>query len=660
MTLNLQKTTHCKFGIIKLWPGVQVAEDENIQRIKRSASSLNIECVELDWRGRLIDVPHTKMTADDLDFVIHLHFETPKVYDIFSFYTLWNPPQFLHDWGYAKFTDNLLTHDDYLSCGGPKADQMIMRRMTGDAFFSPDFCTMYHSLSEPVLEPTLGSLKLFYVGVNWERVNNSKGRHHDLLVMLDERSLIKIYGPTELQGVRVWEGFKSYVGELPFDGTSCVHAIHDAGIGLVLSSEAHKDAEMVSNRIFEAVAAGTIVISDENAFIKKHFGDSVLYIDTDREASNVVEQIEKHLAWIKSYPDDAFEKIRKTQQIFLEKFSLDQSIEAIYRSLPTRKSLKCNVLSDPDRKAVPEAVCLFFCLPWDSDQDLEEICRTIRHQSYENLTSIVLVDESLTDLTKVFDMAKRHNVNLQVRKTRLFYGKNQTHRRNRGEMIMSALVENRDMAHHSWVCFIEPHEKIFSDHIIRLVTAAGCAHQAAACPIIFYDQNSNDVASHGVLWPTASNLFKKYPIATASMLFRWSNGDLHSISALTCLDRLALLGLSRQLEHERTIKPTVMLDTAHPWASLPSKTTIAQERCYIRDLNPWQTEAEQTAWLFEEEITNYFDKIPRVDQLFLSRLTRKQKRRTFFKLLKPALIPHFLYSIRDMLHRWTRATSSTS
>lgn len=650
----MQKSIHRKFGIIKLWPGVQVAEDENIQRIKRSASRLNIECFELDWQGRLIDESHTKMTADELDFVIHLHFETPKAYDIFSFYAVWNPPQFFHDWGYAKFSDNLLTHDDYLSCGGPKADQMIVRRMAGDAFFSPNFCTMYHSLSEPILEPTLGSFKLFYVGINWERVNNSKGRHHDLLVMLDERSLVKIYGPDELQGIRVWKGFKSYVGELPFDGTSCVHAIHDAGIGLVLSSEAHKDAEMVSNRIFEAIAAGTIVISDENAFVKKHFGDSVLYIDTDREASNVVEQIEKHLAWIKKYPDDAFEKIRKTQQIFLEKFTLDQSIEAIYRSLPSRKSLKSSVSSNSVREVVLEAVCLFFCLPWDRDVDLEEICRTIRHQSYENLTSIVLIDESLTDLTKIHDWAKRYNVKLEVRKTRLFYGKGQTHRRNRGEVIMSALVENRDLAYHSWVCFIEPHEKIFSDHITRLVAAAGCAHQAAACPVIFYDQNSNDIATHGVLWPTASNLFEKHPIATASMLFRWGVFDAHSSSAIACLDRLALLGLSRQIEHVKTSKPTVLMDTTHPWTAIPSKTTIAQERCYLRDQNPWQVDAEQNSLMLEEGINESFD------QLFLSRLTRKQKSRIFFKLLKPALIPHRLYLIRDFLHRWRRAKSSTS
>lgn len=40
---NFPQKTLGRFGIVKLWPGIQVAEDENIERIKRAAQDLNLE-----------------------------------------------------------------------------------------------------------------------------------------------------------------------------------------------------------------------------------------------------------------------------------------------------------------------------------------------------------------------------------------------------------------------------------------------------------------------------------------------------------------------------------------------------------------------------------------------------------------------------------------
>src|SRR5487761_2092024 len=124
MRANLHKPdgTLGRFGVVKLWPDIKVAEDEVIARLRNTARALGLECVVIDHIGQTIDPPHRRMTQADLDFVIHLHFSTPKAYDIFSFVALWNPLQFYHDFGYRRVSRHLLTHDDALSCGSPAAD----------------------------------------------------------------------------------------------------------------------------------------------------------------------------------------------------------------------------------------------------------------------------------------------------------------------------------------------------------------------------------------------------------------------------------------------------------------------------------------------------------------------------------------------------------
>ena len=121
-----------RFAVVKLWPKIKAAEDENVARLKVTAKSLGLKCIEITPDGRLVDPPHTRLTQADVDFVIHLHFETPKAYDIFSFVALWNPVQFYHDWGYRRFSRHLLTHDDFFSCSSTGTDDHIRRMIASD------------------------------------------------------------------------------------------------------------------------------------------------------------------------------------------------------------------------------------------------------------------------------------------------------------------------------------------------------------------------------------------------------------------------------------------------------------------------------------------------------------------------------------------------
>ena len=326
-----------KFAVVKLWPNVKAAEDENVARLKVTAKSLGLECLEITPDGRLLEPPHAMLTQADVDFVIHLHFETPKTYDIFSFVALWNPLHFYHEWGYPRFSRHLLTHDDFLSCSSTWTDDHVRRMIAKDPTRDGPRFTMYHSLSEPIHEPTLGARKIFYAGINWERLGKKKGRHQDILRMLDPTGNLRIFGPRVFQGVNVWEGYKSYEGPIPFDGVSIMKEINQAGIALVLSSDAHKESELMSNRLFESLAGGAFIICDENPFARRFFGDCLLYIDASAPTEEVFDAVLKHVEWIKANPDDALKMARKAQRIFLERFSLDRSLTNIYTNLGERR-----------------------------------------------------------------------------------------------------------------------------------------------------------------------------------------------------------------------------------------------------------------------------------------------------------------------------------
>ena len=89
-----------------MWVGRPAAEHEVIERIKEAASILGAEVVEIDRHGRYLDNREKEIAPGDVDFVIHLHFETAKVYDAFSYGVLWNPLHFYFKLGYEQSARN--------------------------------------------------------------------------------------------------------------------------------------------------------------------------------------------------------------------------------------------------------------------------------------------------------------------------------------------------------------------------------------------------------------------------------------------------------------------------------------------------------------------------------------------------------------------------
>lgn len=324
-----------RFAVVKEWNHTVSAEDECLQRIKHAALEVGYSCEFVDQEYRRIEVDSSQIADEkNFDFVIHIHFCSSKINNLFSFVALWNPEEFYHSWGYRQYSDNLMTHDDFLTCGSVGADSHLRRLLVGDFFHKAPRFELYHSLQAPKLVPERRTDRRFhYCGMNWEKLTSKKGRHDDLLRWLDSNDLIDIYGPEKFQGVRPWEGFKCYRGEIPFDGHSMIQSISNSGIALVLSSEAHIRAGMMSNRLFEAMAAGVPIVCDKNPKAREIVGDNAFYVDTNDFAS-----IERIFKYLNSHPDEAYQKACRCQEIWMEKYRMSDFLKKIYSEFEIRKS----------------------------------------------------------------------------------------------------------------------------------------------------------------------------------------------------------------------------------------------------------------------------------------------------------------------------------
>jgi hypothetical protein len=585
-----------KFAVIKLWPGQKAAEDEVIERLKIAAKLLDLECVVVDSFACLIHPPYTQLTQDDVDFVLSLHFETPKRFDIFSFVTLWNPLQFYHDWGYRKFTRHILTHDDFLSCDSTSGDDHVMRTISSGHTRECPLFRFYPTLSGPILEPTLGDKQVFYAGMNWEKSAKRTARHDGLLGLLDQRDDLRIYGPKIYCGVEVWEGFKSYVGSIPFDGVSVVRLINQSGISLVLSSQAHARAEMMSSRIFESSAAGAVIICNENPFARRHFGDSLLYIDTSLPPEETYGQVQSHLSWIKSEPAKALELARRSQAIFRENFRLDTCLERIYEGLSGRKAQLASAYAPRRRE---EKICVVFLMPEFLPEILEQHIASCKAQKNVTIRGILAMDARDAELfgPRVGCRISASQAPLEIAPMQFMERRMDGSLKGRkpaGKAVSEVL---QSLVREDYVCVVAPNESLFSDHLCSLLRTlqdfpeAGCAWSDMLQAHGSKAKDQADLSDD----PDVGSSAEDPSMGVGRFLFRMSAIEERIHTALPYLDALAmqlLLGTSNSVPTRRC---TLMAAGADGVGQADKLLPVDLEREILIDLSPevFRTKAPQ-------------------------------------------------------------------
>ncbi|MCB0689069.1 MAG: sulfotransferase domain-containing protein [Saprospiraceae bacterium] len=338
-----------KIGLVHHWPGFKNSELDIIKRISQILQRLGHQSWIISPLGEVLCEYQAGEHIDDrfdiedyeLDFVVYFHFLSPKVLDIFSYVVNWNPVDFILkdpvnqttlDIKELKFRKLCFqSHDEILSAGCAQADALVSSFGTAEVPVITGSESILHPTCQKIsnLEfPALDQFKVFYIGAQWERISNVD-RHGSLLEMLDKTGHFKFFGVRNRGNKYLWENIDNYYGELPFDGGKSIALNSNmCGVSLVLHSPQHRSNDLVSSRIFQACAAKTVIIADDNPWIIDHFGDSVLtfeYRHLDNEWN--FNRINDLLLWIKNNPTEALAKARRANQIFSDHFSLEIEVE---------------------------------------------------------------------------------------------------------------------------------------------------------------------------------------------------------------------------------------------------------------------------------------------------------------------------------------------
>src|ERR1700730_5200323 len=290
----------------------QNAEAEGIRRCFTACSRLDFEPVEV-------------ITSDDIircqpDCVLVTHEFSPKLTPFPTLGLIWSPPAFYAEDPVRR--RSILSLDGHL-CGSRQIAQWIDDFTTGHG----KRAVIHDGLVLPST-PDAGpagllppQLAIMYAGLHWDG-----SRHGKIFRGLDGRVPWRLYGPPQ-----AWAGCgASYRCTLPFDGVSVIEAIKDAGIALCLHKAAHREANCPSLRLFEAAAAGALIITDDFDFPREWFRDSVLYVDAELPAPMVVEQIVSDVEWANRNPEAANRLSLRSNELFRRCLTL----ESMLRPLP--------------------------------------------------------------------------------------------------------------------------------------------------------------------------------------------------------------------------------------------------------------------------------------------------------------------------------------
>lgn len=133
-------------------------------------------------------------------------------------------------------------------------------------------------------------------------------------------------------GVKGYLSFlgKGYKGN--FDSfSSILDAMHqiqnELGIVLVIHNLEHMLEAIPTSRILEAISSGALVISDNHDFVKKHFGDNVLYFNVLASSQNMYEEIKSKILWAQSHKPEAIKIAKNAYDIFMQKFTMEKQLE---------------------------------------------------------------------------------------------------------------------------------------------------------------------------------------------------------------------------------------------------------------------------------------------------------------------------------------------
>jgi WD40 repeat protein len=304
------------FGAEKIASGKRIAvlTRPDYQGEYSFAHRIKAACSNLNWKADILEIRHfNRLKRNKYDFVINLVPGTPKLRRSTSYLAIFHP---VHHYftPHGSIKTLYSDYDGYLLSYSPKRDEKIFWDQ------KLPYISWYPTVQEREYRK-VNPTHLFYLACLWgDRFKGPKMQQ--LLRLLDQEPYMRVYGNKLITQFCP----QRYCSTLPFDADSVCEAASQAGVTLVLHSQDHNVYGLPSGRIFEAAAASTVIICDDNAFVKTHFGDSVLYINTNENIESICRQIQSHMNWIQLNKAEALDKARRAHAIYKNHFLLETQI----------------------------------------------------------------------------------------------------------------------------------------------------------------------------------------------------------------------------------------------------------------------------------------------------------------------------------------------
>jgi len=299
-----------KIGFLNPWRNK--AENQVFESLRIAAARIGHEMVHC--------ANSMEVAAHAPDFVVACSSTQPKLNDVPTYAVI-------HEFRGLYLT--LRPHyDNILSCDGYLAIADSLARMIRDLTFAAGrpqdagffYCTCQRTDIRTGVAALIASsrLKITYFGTNWD------AERAGMIRILGRHDGIQVFGPEDS-----WTGLdpKSYGGTLPFDGESVQRKYAENGIGLCLLSQNHGRDDVVSNRIFEVTSVGAIAIASDVPWLRRHFGDSLYYVDQSLPSPYLVRQILLRREEIYRDPEAAIEKARRAREIFERDLAAEVMLE---------------------------------------------------------------------------------------------------------------------------------------------------------------------------------------------------------------------------------------------------------------------------------------------------------------------------------------------
>ena len=156
-------------------------------------------------------------------------------------------------------------------------------------------------------------------------------------------------------------------------------------------------------RLFEAAAAGALIITDDFEFPREWFRDSVLYVDAELPAAMLVEQIVSHVEWANTNPESANRLARRSNDLFRQRLSLDKMLSPIPTFVDRVRDRRCMVVVENSPEQPRPIVEYIIRIGSRAVMTVERALASLAAQTYQAIAIILVQFHPVTGLDAMID-----------------------------------------------------------------------------------------------------------------------------------------------------------------------------------------------------------------------------------------------------------------